>query len=308
VGLLALVVIIALMVLSVLPIGTLVRGTGSSAQTDPELSEKIEALKEELRQKDLALSVQEKRLKELRETPTLAAIGQQPPVEAHRSAPGIEQPAESEGPLMSLQDSSKSEKGDQAAEDGADGNIERGQGAVRSQAPTRSARSEPAEQTHSQAARPTGRQPTISFDAQDISAIPQSPNTGTLSFRLVKDSPDIRFSGYLFVFVEMADRRGENAIYAYPQQTRLGEGDLPAEYRDGETLSFKYNQRVELPYGDTTRPGASLARVSILLYSENGKIVYQRGFDRDEVKVASPKRAAGQQERSRQAAEKRRAL
>ena len=106
----------------------------------------------------------------------------------------------------------------------------------------------------------------------------------------------------------MADRRGENAIYAYPQQTRLGEGDLPAEYRDGETLSFKYNQRVELPYGDTTRPGASLARVSILLYSENGKIVYQRGFDRGEVKVASPKRAAGQQDRSRQAAEKRRAL
>jgi len=75
----------------------------------------------------------------------------------------------------------------------------------------------------------------------------------------------------------MTDQRGENSIWAYPKQTRLGDGDLPADYRDGETLSFKYNQRVELPYADP-RTGSSLARVSIILYSENGKIVFQRGL------------------------------
>jgi len=295
------------MALSVYSIRPLFRGTDSSASTDSELAEKLEALKEELRQKDLALSVQEKRLNEMRETPTLAAIGQRPPVETNRPGPGKEPASESEGPLMSLQDSSRPETGGPSAEDNDEANNVRGHGAARSQAPTRTARSEPAERPSSQEPRAGTKQPIISFDAQDVSAIPQASNTGTLSFRLVKDSPDIRFSGYLFVFVEMADRRGENAIWAYPQQTRLGEGDLPADYRDGETLSFKYNQRVELPYGDT-RPGASLARVSILLYSENGKIVYQRGFDRNEVRVASPKRAVGQQDRSRQAAEKRRAL
>ena len=308
-GLLALVALIVLMVLSIYSIRPLFRGTDGSAPTDSELSDKVEALKEELKQKDLALSVQEKRLKEMREVPTLAAIGQRPPVETNRAEPKTEQSSESEGPLMSLQDSSKPEKGDRTLEDNDDGNIALGHGAARSQAPTRSARTEPAERPSLQEQPAGAKQPVISFDAQDVSAIPQASNTGTLSFRLVKDSPDIRFSGYLFVFVEMADKRGENAIWAYPQQTRLGEGDLPADYRDGETLSFKYNQRVELPYGDT-RSGASLAKISILLYSENGKIVYQRGFDRNEVKIASSKRAVGQhqQDRSRQAAEKRRAL
>lgn len=306
-GLLALVALIVLMGLSVYSIRPLFRGTSGSAPTDSELSEKVEALKEELSQKDLALSVQEKRLKEMHEAPALAAIGQRPPVETNRSAPKAEQSSENEGPLMSLQESVRPEGSGGTPVDNDEGNTERGQEAARSQGPTGIARSEPAERPSSQGQRASAKRPVISFDAQDVRAIPQASNTGTLSFRLVKDSPDIRFSGYLFVFVEMADQRGENAIWAYPQQTRLGEGDLPADYRDGETLSFKYNQRVELPYGDT-RPGASLARISVLLYSENGKIVYQRGFDRNEVKIASSKRAAGRQERSRQTAEKRRAL
>ena len=295
------------MVLSVFSTGPLFRGSVGAAPADSELAGKVEALKEELRQKDLALSVQEKRLNEMRETPTLAAIGQKPAVETNRPGPPTEQSSEGEGPLMSLQDSPKTGKGPQGAEDNDEGKITRGGEAVRQQAPTRAARSEPAERPSSQETRAAAKQGVISFDAQDVSAIPHGSNTGTLSFRLVKDSPDIRFSGYLFVFVEMTDRRGENAIWAYPQQTRLAEGDLPADYRDGETLSFKYNQRVELPYGDT-RPGASLAKVSILLYSENGKIVYQRGFDRNEVRVASRKRAVGQRDRSPQGAEKRRAL
>ena len=132
-GLLALVALIVLMVLSVYSIRPLFRGTDGSAPTDSELSEKVEALKEELRQKDLALSVQEKRLKEMREVPTLAAIGQRPPVETNRAEPKTEQSSESEGPLMSLQDSSKPEKGGRTLEDNDDGNIALGHGAARSQ-------------------------------------------------------------------------------------------------------------------------------------------------------------------------------
>jgi hypothetical protein len=105
---------------------------------------------------------------------------------------------------------------------------------------------------------------------------------------LVKDHPKKRFSGYLFVFVEMEDPRGENKIYVYPRRTRLGDGDLPTDYRDGESLAFKFNSRVELPYGDI-RMGASLARVSILLYGEDGGIVFQRGFSRNELKVVGSK-------------------
>jgi len=52
------------------------------------------------------------------------------------------------------------------------------------------------------------------------------------------------------------------------------------DFREGESISFKHNSRVELPYEDI-RSGASLARVSILLYGENGKIVFQRGFDEE---------------------------
>ena len=148
--------------------------------------------------------------------------------------------------------------------------------------------------------------PAINFNAQDVAAASESRNTGTVSFRLVKDQPEFRFSGYLFVIVEMEDPRGENKIYAYPEKTSLGEGYLPSNYREGETLSFKYNQRVELSYGDV-RSDASLVRVSVLLYGEDGKILFQRGFDRKEIKVVR----GGQNKLDRartKAGEKRRAL
>ncbi|MGC8605892.1 MAG: hypothetical protein ACP5VS_19675, partial [Desulfomonilaceae bacterium] len=48
-----------------------------------------------------------------------------------------------------------------------------------------------------------------------------------------------------------------------------------------------YNSRVELPYGDI-RSGAVLARVSILLYGDDGRIVFQRGFEKKELLVSSP--------------------
>jgi hypothetical protein len=128
----------------------------------------------------------------------------------------------------------------------------------------------------------------MSFDAQGVTAFSEGANHGILRFRLVKDQPKVRFSGYLFVFVQMVDKRGENKIYAYPRRTRLGEADLPTDYRKGESVSFKFNSSVELPYKDI-RPGARLAGITILLYGEDGRIVYQRGFSRAELKRVSGK-------------------
>ncbi|MGC8906419.1 MAG: hypothetical protein ACP5M0_03135 [Desulfomonilaceae bacterium] len=157
------------------------------------------------------------------------------------------------------------------------------------------------------AASQPGAEPfVINFDAQQVTATVETPNNGTLSFRLVKDQPDIKFAGYLFVYVEMEDKRGENRIYVYPKQTRLGEGDLPYDFRDGEMIAFKFNSRVELPYGDP-RPSASLSAVSILLYGENGKIVFQRTFGRQEVAMVSSKSNKAEQPKPR-SSEKRQAL
>ncbi len=295
--------LVVLVLLSAFSLSPLIRVNSNSTAAVSESSEKIEALKEELRQKELALSIQEKRLKEMRETPTLAAIGQkQPTHQTNRSTTKPDQTSETESPLMSLQDSSKTEVRAPTGEV----EEEEGPGAITQQrTAARSDRSEPMGGPSTQTAVNPGAQPIVNFDAQEVVAVPKNRSSGTVSFRLIKDAPEIRFSGYLFVFVEMTDQRGENSIWAYPKQTRLGDGDLPAEYRDGETLSFKYNQRVELPYSDP-RAGSSLARVSIILYSENGKIVFQRGFDRREIKITPAKSAV--EERSRQGVEKRRAL
>jgi cytoskeletal protein RodZ len=146
----------------------------------------------------------------------------------------------------------------------------------------------------------------INFDAQQVTAAVDSPNSGTLSFRLVKDQPEIKFAGYLFVYVEMEDQAGENRIYVYPKQTRLGEGDLPFDFRDGESIAFKFNSRVELPYGDP-RSAASLAGVSILVYGENGKIVFQRTFGRQEVAMVNTKASKAERAKPR-SGEKRQAL
>lgn len=172
--------------------------------------------------------------------------------------------------------------------------------------------SQPQDTTKAASEKPDGaaasvtRVPIISFNAQDVLAAPDSVGSGTLSFRLVKDQPEVRFAGYLFVYVEMEDKSGENKIYVYPRQTRLGEGDLPFDFKEGESIAFKYNSRVELPYADT-RAGASLAGVSILLYGENGKIVFQRSFGRQELTVASPKSVKPERAKSR-SGDKRQAL
>jgi hypothetical protein len=284
-------------------------GKGGSDETAAGLTGQIEKLQEQLRQKDLALSVYEKRLKEIQETPTLAAIGPRSPVDPSGSR--IETSAENDGPLMAIQDSTKSETTagvvagvapDEPAKKPVD--VQR-KTSSRKEAAVQ--RDDSSGRTPGRQSRGTQRSPAVSFDAQSVVAVAKSPNSGVLKFQLVKDEHEIPFSGYLFVFVEMADPKGENAIYAYPKKTRLGEEDLPANFRDGEPLSFKINQRVELPYADS-RSGVSLDRVSILLYSDEGKIVFQRGFDRKEVKVLDAKEADHENARPRAGVEKRRAL
>ncbi len=56
------------------------------------------------------------------------------------------------------------------------------------------------------------------------------------------------------------------------------------------------------------RMGASLARVSILLYGENGKIVFQRSFDRKEVKMVGARGSHADSTSRQKSSEKRRAL
>ena len=123
----------------------------------------------------------------------------------------------------------------------------------------------------------------ISFNAESVTAQPTGPNEGNLRFRLVKDRHDVRFNGYLFVYVEMVDSHGESEMYTYPG-ARKGEDHLPTDFREGESVKFRRYTTVELPYGDI-RPDATLSGVSILLYGKNGDIVFQRGFNQQEVKV-----------------------
>ncbi len=260
---------------------------------DQALEEKVRSLQEELKQKEVALSVQEKRLKELQEPPTLAVGQQTPSLDSASPLAKTEKPKESEGPLVALQESGTREFGVPATA--------RKPGDSRSEVEAESIppKSPEPENTESKG-------PIINFNAQRVTAIADRSNSGTLSFQLVKDQPDIRFSGYLFVFVEMGDGQ-ESKIYAYPKRARLGEGDLPSDFREGESVSFKYNSRVELPYGDT-RSSATLSRVSILLYGQDGRIVFQRGFDRKEVKTLSAKNHGPSGAGKNRGTEKRRAL
>ena len=272
-------------------------GPTTSVVQDQTLVDKVKALQEELKQKEVALSVQERRLKELQEQPTLAvgALGQQAPPPDSTAGVTDTVPAKSPtGPLVGLQESENNDFRLPAT-------------ARKPESPQSETQAEPLSQ-RSEPENPEPKAPIINFNAQRLTAIAEGSNKGTLSFKLIKDQPDIRFSGYLFVFVEMGDGQ-DNRIYAYPKRAQLGDGDLPSDYREGESVSFKYNSRVELPYEDL-RSGASLSRVSILLYGQDGRIVFQRGFDRREVKTLSAKSSGGPSENVKRTrgTERRRAL
>ncbi|AFM24163.1 hypothetical protein [Desulfomonile tiedjei] len=267
------------------------------------LSLKVKSLEEELQKKELALAIQEKKLKESQEAPTLAAASKlgadTTPVKTQD--PKTEDSRDS-NPLTTFNAALKtpSENVGEEEQDEVDTGVQPRPG------PSRVAESMKSEPKSSFERGPTTPM-IMNFDAQNVTALSQTAQSGTLSFRLIKDQPDIMFSGYLFVFVEMTDRRGENKIYAYPKKARLGEEDLPVDFRDGESIAFKRNSKVELPYEDI-RAGASLSRVSILLYGENGRILFQRGFDRKELKSASHRGTVSSHETRPRTAERRRAL
>ncbi len=279
-------------------------GRSTVSQPGAGLQAKIQALQNDLNKKDLALAEQEKRVKELEKFSLSSATPQSTTDDLTRQLSEPEVTPADEPRLGAVSENANALKRKEFAEKAEPQN-----NTGRLTMPVQSGPKKPSVEAALPGldlSEPLNKQAIVNFNAQDVTAVSDGDSGGTLSFRLVKDHPDLRFSGYLFVFVEMTDQRGEQKIYVYPKAARLGDEDLPADYREGETLSFKYNSRVELPYGDI-RSGASLARVSILLYGDNGKIVFQRGFERKEVRNVSAKPPAieGAKHKS---SEKRRAL
>jgi hypothetical protein len=296
-------------VLAGLGVRGIVSGSPTSVKQDTALVEKVRGLQEDLNKKELALAVQEKRLKEMQETPTLAMTPPRPGLEAPSSKgspAGKDGAASGQGPLMALQEPDDAEGQAPAGTAASEEEFEDLQSPPPAEPKSGQSKAlSSAEQTPAAPAGDEAKFPPINFNAQAVTATTDGANHGILSFRLVKDQPDIPFSGYLFVFVELADPRGKSTAVVYPGRTRVGDGDLPSNYKDGKSLGFKYNSRIELPYD--VRSGAHLEKVSILLYGENGKIVFQRGFDRAEVKMLSAKGSGVDGARTR-AGDKRRAL
>lgn len=286
-GVLAFLCIVVIVSMSV---GGSIFGKASSGTDTSALTEKVRSLEEELRKKDLALAVQKKRLSETEQS-TAASAAQ--PQQSRRLVPSDErtpaaQLSQEEGRLASIPETSPQAGSVAVAEPKADESKAPSRPAAGSKRTADAGPAQSRTDSRTTEEKADSGHALINFNAQEVTAVSEHSNNGTLSFRLIKDNPNLRFSGYLFVFVEMVDKKGENKIYAYPKRTRLGEGDLPQDYRSGESLSFKYNSRVELPFRDM-RTGASLARVSILLYGEDGSIVFQRGFNRGELKLVGAK-------------------
>jgi hypothetical protein len=305
--------IVCLVVFAGLGLRGLLAGKGGGTSQNDGIAQNVKSLQEELRKKELTIAIQEKRLKELQESPTLAAI---PPRQMREVAPAEEgdreqEPAvENEGPLTDLQDAVKPPSGPSAGSKRSDEYAEESPGTSSSEPGTRKftgpGTTEPPLTRLPETGGEATQMPIVNFNAQEVTAEVESPSSGKLSFRLIKDHPDILFSGYVFVFVETVDRRGKSKIVVYPSETRLGEEDLPADYREGKAIPFKVNARVALDYVDD-RPGTHLSRVSILLYDEHGKIVFQRGFDRSELKMVA-KKGGNVEGVSSRAGQKRRAL
>lgn len=273
--------------------GTISGGRGHSQED--VFAEKVRSLQQELQQKELALALQEKKFKELQESPASAASLPRSGTDVgpgRAAVPRSEESPES-NPLTTLHEALQPSPGATAKNVGREDDQAESEAAPEPRAPTERSAGSPSSQPLRPSLGDIGGTPQsiINFNAQEVAADPKGPNSGALSFKLIKDQPDVMFSGYLFVFVEMTDQRGENKIYAYPDEARLGEEDLPADYREGKSISFKRNSKVKLPYEDI-RPGVSLSRVTILLYGDNGRVVFQRSFDRGELKSVAQKSSA----------------
>ncbi len=315
VGLALAAVIVGLAIFAIVGLAGLLSKMGSSTSPDDALAQKVQSLQQELKKKDLAVAAQEKRLMELQESPAPAGGGSRRTKEiatANAGAHGQEPAPANDGPLAALQDAVKSPSSAPAESKGTAEKTGRGSSTFSSEphaeeSPGQSLPEQRPESREGTVER-TEQAPIVNFNAQDVTAYVGGRNSGKLSFRLIKDHPDTMFSGYVFVFVETVDQSGKSRIVVYPSKTRLSDGYLPIDYKEGQPIPFKVNARVrvDLPDEDIS-PAASLSRVSILLYDADGKIVFQRGFDRKELKVVGNRAGNTGNARTR-AGQKRRAL
>ena len=111
VGFVAVAVVIGLAVIAVISMGGYLSGKGGATSPNDTLAQQVQSLQEEVRKKELEIAIQGKRLKELQDSPTLAAAPPRPTKEVTPAEEGPqdrESPAENEGPLTALQDSVKS--------------------------------------------------------------------------------------------------------------------------------------------------------------------------------------------------------
>jgi hypothetical protein len=293
----------ALVVIGMVGMGGYFSSDAALVSERDSLLERVKVLEEELRQKELALSSQSQGIGEVPQNPTLvtappAAPRREPPVSEEASNPSFFAAAEAEAgpetesspleawpPDNALSDpvASSSQPPDEFSTPDAE---------AREPDPAPEPEAEPEVQDREQRMAalnppqpaPEPETPRLSFNADRLTAIVKGEHEGLLKFRLIKDHPEVSFAGRLFVFVEMMDEKGRAKLYAYPKKARLGEGHMPVDFRQGQNVEpFKYNTGVELPYRDY-RPGARLSYVSILLYDKDGRIVFQRGFERGAVR------------------------
>ncbi|MFH1113984.1 MAG: hypothetical protein V1792_08690 [Pseudomonadota bacterium] len=306
-GILVVVMVAAGAVGGILKRGPQVAGDGEA------LTQKVALLEEDLRKKEQALSVQEKRLKEMQEFPKMGA-GPLQGSETERTgqkSDSVEKPprASDSGPLTAMVPAESGGRSDRDTSEtrAADSEDAETPAAEDSRIPPHADRetaASPGSTPDQTAGSGGGPQNLFAFNAEDVKAEARASNQGTLSFKLVKDRHGIRFAGYLFVYVEMEDKRGESRLYAYPKDARRGEEDLPTNFREGESVAFNKYTLVELPYEDK-RPGASLAGVSVLIYDPEGDIVFQRRFDHKDLKVVQSRKGVTSGTRSSRGDERR---
>lgn len=308
------VVLLAAMVTGFLALaGVLTPSAGDFSDERTALQERIQELEEELRKKDLALSMQQEKAEP--EDPTLVASAPPQPDPAAVPEPpltGEETPPSDAGDALtalSEEAASNPEPGEFSDDAGTQPS---GRDPVRTPARAGGPPPEPQPRAVEQPREPAADErwlPRASFSATDLIAryAGSNRNEGFLSFLLKKDNPNYKFVGYLFVYVEMVDDTGKSTLYVYPRRTRLGDGKMPVDHTEGTPIDFFHNSQVEVEYKDA-RKDAVLSGVSILLYEEGGHIVYQRGFSASDVKRISAASAPAPREEPRRPERRRRAL
>ncbi|MFC1834423.1 hypothetical protein ACFL2Q_06780 [Thermodesulfobacteriota bacterium] len=292
-------VVLGVLVVGLLGIVGLFNGDGQWGLEKARLEEKIKGLEEALQQTKVSMSAQEQKLEELGSGPaasepmTSAPTEEGNPLNSEAVAHSSEPPTPEPGPLTSATEPVAASPTEPPEPEAVTPTPEPTSPAPQPSIQFSRSQEHPSVEGNTGISPPgpeAERVAIVNFDAKELTAVSEGSSSGKINFRLIKDQPDIRFTGYLFVIVEMVDSRGQNKVIAYPSKANLGPEHLPDDFKAGETLSFRYNSRVELPYRDS-RSGASLAGVSILLYGEDGKIVFQRGFDRKQLKFVSAKAA-----------------